>query len=367
MKVIIAKKSRRRGYIETKNKKGKILFLTFLLLILVTVYFSVQMYESKEVSIDKNIFESKIKNMKFVLGGEIVGIKLLAKGVLVIGIENSSIDIKIGDVILEADNTEISSSSELVKVINEPKNISDKKIILKVESKNTIKKITVYPTYSQSLKLYELGLYVKDSSAGVGTVTLYEKTKNIFAGLGHGITESSENVIVKINSGAIVKSEVESITKSESKSPGDIRGKIYKDVIGDIKFNTINGIYGILEDKEYIDNIYKKQEIEVKQKYEIKEGKATLVCALDDDIPKSYEIEIQKVLYNSNTNKNMIIKITDKTLIEKTGGIVQGMSGSPIIQDGMLVGAVTHVFLNDPLRGYGVFIENMIDDIKDLE
>lgn len=367
MKVIIAKRKRRKGYIEIMNKKGKMMFLTFLLLILVTIYFSIKMYETEEVSIDKKRFESQVKNLRFIIGGEITGIKLLAKGVLVIGVENNNLDLRIGDVILEVDNNEISSSTELVKVINDPSNISDKKVILKVERGNNIINLTIYPTYSEVLKLYELGLFVKDSSAGVGTITFYEKTNNIFAGLGHAITESSENVIIKITSGAIVKSEVENITKSEAKNPGDIRGKIYKDVLGDIRFNTINGIYGILHDKEYMEKIYNKKEIEVKQKHEITEGKATLICALDGGEPKEYEIEIQKILYNSSSNKNMIIKIIDKELLAKTGGIVQGMSGSPIVQDKKLVGAVTHVFLNDPTRGYAVFIENMINDIQDLE
>lgn len=352
---------------QVNTKKGKIIFLTFLLAILVTTYYFIQMNEVKEVSALKQNFEETVSNKKYVLGGELTGIKLLSEGVLVVGVENHNIDLVIGDVILEVDGKKISSNAELVREINRDINIQDKKVVLKVKRKEEIKNITVYPKYSDILKIYELGLFVKDSSAGVGTITVYEKTENMFCGLGHAITESSENVIVKITTGAIVKSEIDSITKSEAKKPGDIRGKIYRDVLGNIIFNTKNGIYGVLQDEEYMNKIYSKQEVKLKGKNEIKEKTAYLLCSLDGEAPKQYEIKIQKVLLNSTTNKNMVIKITDKELIEKTGGIVQGMSGSPIIQDGYLIGAVTHVFLNDPTSGYAVFIENMIYDMENIK
>lgn len=182
-------------------------------------------------------------------------------------------------------------------------------------------------------------------------------------GFGHGITETEDNIIVPIKSGAIVKSEVKEINKGYSNNPGDIRGILYKEVEGEILKNTLNGIYGKVEENSLLEG---KETIEVLAKNEIKEGKALVYCALDDEKVNSYEIMIEKVIYESKGNRSMVIHITDKKLLEKTGGIIQGMSGSPIVQNGKLAGAITHVFVNDATRGYAVFIENMIEDIKGI-
>jgi stage IV sporulation protein B len=201
------------------------------------------------------------------------------------------------------------------------------------------------------------GLWVKDSSAGVGTVTFYKDNK--FAALGHGVTETKENYILPITSGAITTTNIYSIKKGEARNPGELKGTITYDFIGDIKGNTLRGVYG---------KMLKKIDYEsIKISNKVSTGKAYIYCTLDDNNLKKYEINIEKVLNNSTNNKNMIINITDKQLIEKTGGIIQGMSGSPIVQNGKLIGAVTHVFLNDPTRGYGVFIQNMIDDMNSME
>jgi stage IV sporulation protein B len=194
-----------------------------------------------------------------------------------------------------------------------------------------------------------------------GTITFYDRKSLGFAALGHAVTETKENYILPITSGGITSTDIYSIKKSNSRVPGELKGTITSEIIGEITHNTQKGIYGKMYDSELFKN---KKSIGILTKSSIKEGPATIYCLLDDDIPHSYEIKIEKVLLNSTGNKNMIIKITDEKLISKTGGIVQGMSGSPIVQNGKLVGAVTHVFLNDPLRGYGVFIENMIEDMS---
>lgn len=160
-----------------------------------------------------------------------------------------------------------------------------------------------------------------------------------------------------VTSGAIVKASVQGIKKGAVNDPGDLKGTIYRDTVGELLLNTSNGIYGTIDGK--ID----KESIEAASKYEIKEEEAYIYCTLDEGNVEKYTIKIQKVLLDSTGNKNMIIEITDKKLLEKTGGIVQGMSGSPIVQNGKLIGAVTHVFLHDPTRGYAVFIENMIEDM----
>lgn len=184
---------------------------------------------------------------------------------------------------------------------------------------------------------------------------------------GHGITETRENIIVPISSGAIVRAYVQSITKGEPKSPGEIKGTIYKEVYGHIYTNTVNGIYGKIVDSEYFTNISNKEVISAASKYEVKEGEAYAYCTLIDNKVEKYKIQIEKVLLNSEDNKSMVIKVVDEELLSITGGIVQGMSGSPIVQNGKIIGAVTYVFLNDPTRGYAVFVENMIYDMQNIK
>lgn len=322
------------------------------------MYVLVQKFESKHVIASNIEFEKNVKEYEFFLGGEITGIKLLSTGVLVIDIENEDTDLRVGDIILKVNGKSIESNNELIEQINK-----DNKLILSVKRDNEEKELEITPIYNPSTKSYELGLWIKDSCAGVGTITFYEKNNKLFGGLGHGITETEDNVIVPIKSGAIVKSEIKEINKGSSGNPGDIRGILYKDVEGEILKNTVNGIYGKVENEELIKN---KKIIEVLSRNEVKEGKALVYCALDGKQVTPYEIIIEKVIYESKGNRSMVIHITDKELLDKTGGIIQGMSGSPIVQNGKLAGAITHVFLNDATRGYAVFIENMIEDIKGI-
>lgn len=349
-------------YIKFKNNvRSKILFV--ILIFLVVIYIGLGYLESSEVVASKVEFENETKDLEFVLGGEACGIKLLATGVLVVEVDNKDIDLEVSDVILKVDETVVDSNAELIEYINKDE-IKGKEVILAVERNGEERQVKAKPIYNESTGKYELGLWVKDSSAGVGMITFYELNNKYFAALGHGITETSKNIVLPIQSGAIVKAKITSINKGYPEEPGDIRGTIYKDVYGQIRRNTINGIYGVLEN---IDLINQKQTIQVAYKDEIKAGPAQIYCTLDDNEVEAYDIEIKNVLSNSGSNKNMIIQVTDEELLEKTGGIVQGMSGSPIVQEGKLVGAVTHVFLNDPTKGYGVFIENMIEDMMSIE
>lgn len=327
------------------------------LLVLILSYIFLNYKELNAIYALENKIYKESENMNIVLGGEAAGIKLLATGVLVMGIDRSDTQIEIGDIILEVNGKKIETNLELVDFA---KKSEGKDLVLKINRKNEIKELKIKPELDEISKEYKLGLWVKDSSAGVGTITFYEKNTGKFASLGHGVTETGENYILPITTGAITKTKIYSIKKGEVKLPGELKGSITTDIIGDIGLNTEKGVYGYIYDKSVLND---KEDIKILPKSKIKEGKAYICCTLDDNIKSMYEIEIQKVILNSTGNKNMIIKILDNKLLEKTGGIVQGMSGSPIIQDGKLVGAVTHVFLNDPTRGYGVFIENMIDDM----
>ena len=349
-------------YIKIRNSK-KIVSLLLILSLLIFAYLTLELFGVRETASSKIEFAKNIESCKFVLGGEACGIKLLANGVLVVDVDNSKSGVEVGDIIVKVDDIPVDTNNEIIEYVNKVDIIRKNKVVLALIRDNTSITKEVELVYNKVDNVYELGLWVKDSSAGVGMVTFYELTTNSFAALGHGITETKNNVILPILSGAIVKAKINSINKAEVKFPGDLRATIYKEVLGQIRKNTVNGLYGELEKSENFTE--KKELIEVASKNEIKVGKAYIYCTLNNEVEK-FGIEIDNVLLDSTGNKNMIIKITDENLIKRTGGIVQGMSGSPIVQDGKLVGAVTHVFLNNPQKGYGVFIENMIEDMKSI-
>ena len=197
--------------------------------------------------------------------------------------------------------------------------------------------------------------------AGVGTVTFYEPSTKSFAALGHGIVDIDTEELINIASGEFVTTKILNITKGESGNPGRIQGTIdNQENIGIISKNTRFGIYGKVDDTHNLNIDYTK-EMEVALRSEIQKGKATILCSLDNENVKEYEIEIEKIYVNNNyDNKSMLIKITDQELLEKTGGIIQGMSGSPIIQNGKFVGAITNVLVNNPEEGYAVFGDIML-------
>ena len=215
---------------------------------------------------------------------------------------------------------------------------------------------------------YKLGLWVRDAASGVGTISFYEPRTGEFAALGHGILDVDTEELIDIARGDIVTSKIISIVKGEKGNPGELQGSIENGkIIGEVYKNTNFGIYGKLNN---IENLKKEgvNEMKVMPRDEVKEGKASILCTLENNKQEEYEIEIEKVYTSSNrANKNMIIKVTDERLLQKTGGIIQGMSGSPIIQDGKFVGAVTHVMVNNPEKGYGIFADTMLKQMKEVE
>lgn len=342
--------------------KRKVSSLILCLFVLIFTYVAINFSEIVSVITSEKQTEEDIKDMDIVLGGEAVGIKLLATGVLVMGIDRSDTSLMVGDIILSVDDEKVESNSQIAEIV---KKSSKSEFELKVNRMGEEFNVSINSIKDNITGEYKLGLWVKDSSAGVGTITFYDRNSLEFGSLGHGVTETKENYILPITSGGITKTLIYSVKKGQVKDAGELKGSLTNNVLGDIAFNTENGVYGVLTDegKELIEN---KESISICPKSKIKEGEAYIYCTLDDNEVKKYKINIEKILLASESNKNMVIKITDETLLDKTGGIIQGMSGSPIVQDGKLVGAVTHVFLNDPTRGYGVFIENMISDMKDI-
>ncbi|MCX8074817.1 MAG: SpoIVB peptidase [Clostridia bacterium] len=343
-------------------KTRRIIVIAFIISALIFAYSLVNYADLLAVyGLEKKV-ASEVQNMDIVIGGEAVGIKLLATGVLVMSVDREDlVNIQIGDIILKVNGIKIETNAELANHAS----ISDGKELLLEIDRNGKKVVTsVKPIVDDITGQYRLGLWVKDSSAGVGTVTFYDKKNSKFAALGHAVTETRENYILPIQSGGITKTLIYSIKKGISKVPGELKGTLSTDVIGQIAGNTDKGIYGEISDES---NLKNKKSVQIMPKSKIQEKEAKIYCTLDDNKVEEFNIVIEKVLLTSTGNKNMIIRITDERLKERTGGIVQGMSGSPIVQDGKLVGAVTHVFLNDPLRGYGVFVENMIEDMNSVE
>lgn len=341
--------------------KKNIVISIFCISLLLFMYIFLNYNELVAVyNLEKDI-KNQVEKMDIVLGGEAVGIKLLATGVLVMGIDRDDIELQVGDIILKVNEKEVETNLELV---NLAKVSGGEPLRLEVSRNSSIFSTTITPILDEISGEYKLGLWVKDSSAGVGTISFYDRNSHFFGALGHGVTETKENYILPIKSGGITSTNIYSIKKGMARDPGELKGTITKKIMGEIYGNTDKGIYGKILDETLIKD---KESIEILPKSKIKEGKASIFCTLDDNEVGEYEVVIQKVLLTSTGNKNMIIQVTDKNLLEKTGGIVQGMSGSPIVQDGKLVGAVTHVFLNDPTRGYGVFIENMIEDMSSIK
>ena len=275
--------------------------------------------------------------------------------------ENSGIEE--GDRIIKINNTQIDSTDELIETVNMS---NGKELKVEYVHEQETKECSITPV-KQSDNEYKLGLWVRDSAAGVGTVTFYEPSTKTFGALGHGISDIDTGELIDIASGEFVTTRILNITKGESGTPGKIQGTIEnQENIGLISKNTRFGIYGTVNNLSSL-NIDTSKEMEVASRDEIKKGKAAILCSLDNEVPQEYEIEIEKIFKNNNyDNKSMQIKVTDKRLLEKTGGIIQGMSGSPIIQNGKFIGAVTHVLVDEPEEGYGVFADIMLKQSKQV-
>lgn len=316
----------------------------------------------------KTVNVSTVQNTKVIPLGNIIGIKLYSDGVLVIGMteiegkkpyENTGI--REGDLITKVDNVQVTTTQALIECVNKSKGQNVK---IQYIREGTEYIANIEPVKTKENK-YKIGLWVRDGAMGIGTATYYEPESGKIATLGHGIVDRDTDKLITIESGTLLTSTITKIKKGEEGIPGEIRGVINdSQKIGNINLNTEFGIYGKLEETNRL-GIDTTNVLDVALKNEIKTGKATILLMLEDGIRKEYEIEIKKI-YKNNTedNKSMLIEITDSELIEKTGGIIQGMSGAPILQNGKFIGAVTHVLVNNPIQGYAVFGETMIKQMN---
>lgn len=317
-------------------------------------------YEKQQVS------GENIANQFVVPGGEPVGIYMETDGVLVLGTDSIlGIDgqkhtpaeniVKSGDYILEMNGIQIESKKQLLE---EVAGIDSDKVILKLRRDTEQIEVKITPILTEK-DGYKLGIWIKDNIQGLGTLT-FITGENKFGALGHGIHDSDTEELLEIESGKVYKARVLNVKKGVKGLPGGMEGMIIyskANLLGTISYNTDCGVFGEIEDSSLING---KKVLPIASKKDAEIGKANIRCCVSGEV-KEYDIEIIKIdKYSREANKGMMIKVTDEELLDLTGGIVQGMSGSPIIQDGKLVGAVTHVLVNDPTRGYGIFIENML-------
>ena len=311
----------------------------------------------------KTVSIKEVKKNYLVPAGIPFGIKMFTKGVVVVGMSDiqkngkllnpaKEAGIKCGDIILSLDGKEVSSNEDVGKIINAS---GGKAVKAKIRSKGREKEVFLKPL--QASDGFKAGMWVRDSSAGIGTMTYYDPVSQSFGGLGHPVCDVDTGIILPIDKGKAVNVSITGVNKGEIGTPGELRGSFGKVTIGELCDNRESGIFGKGKNIRC-----DAKPIEAASKSKVHEGHAYILTTTEGSEPKAYRIKIERISFlEKNKSKNMIIRITDQNLLEKTGGIVQGMSGSPIIQDGRLVGAVTHVLVNDPTRGYGIFIENMLE------
>lgn len=318
----------------------------------------------------KSVNVSVVKETYVVPCGYTFGVKFYTSGVVVVGMtdvdtasgpQNPAYDagIRVGDVIMAINGKPVSTNAEVAKLFS---GSGGRLMDISLKRKNVGFSVSFNPVKSVSENTYKAGLWVRDSTAGIGTMTYYDPKSYVFGGLGHGICDVDTGEILPLMTGDVVKVNMTGIVKGSKGEPGELQGILDDNKWGTLSINSETGVYGVLNSAEV------GKSIPVAMRQDVKVGPAEIIATVDNTGPKRYSVEIEKIHFNDDSpTKNMIIRVTDSELLKKTGGIVQGMSGCPIIQNGSLVGAVTHVFVNDPQRGYGIFAENMINTSKELE
>jgi len=262
-----------------------------------------------------------------------------------------------GDVIVQCAGNTVTSTEQFQSLLQ---NAAGKAAELEVHRGSRTLDLSVTADDSDGDGKYAIGAWIRDSMAGIGTMTFYDPVTNTFGALGHGITDVDTAALMPFSSGSILPSTVKTVKRGETGAAGELKGNF--DLTGDtgsLYANTSGGVFGTLTDQELIERL-SENALPVAENDQVHTGKATILANVDGDTVKEYGIEITKILNTDPAGRNLLLTVTDPELLEKTGGIVQGMSGSPILQDGRLVGAVTHVLLGDPTRGYGLFIRNML-------
>ncbi len=322
----------------------------------------------------KNVEVDVLPVTEVLPGGKTVGIKLFTKGLMCVGTEKltgengatvdaeKQADLKSADMILRVDGLELHTIEQFAKIVEE----SEGRTLTLMTERNgetAEKKLTPVKTDSG----YKLGIWVRDSTAGIGTVTFLNKKNGMYGALGHPITDVDTGMIMPVEQGSVSDTKIIDVKKGERGQPGELCGLFAQSGTdrGVIFKNTAKGIYGVMEENYSVGAV--KDAVPVSSKEQVRTGKAEIYANVEGDKVERFEVEITKIMKHAQDDKNMVISVTDQRLLDITGGIVQGMSGSPVIQNGKLIGAVTHVFVNDPTRGYGIFIENMLAEAETMK
>jgi len=320
--------------------------------------------ENKDYSTNNSVTKNQNNAETSVyLGGFPIGIKLYCDGVVVVDTQNvetsgavlnpaQKAGILKGDIIKSIDGVKVTTNSEVSEIIEES---NGRELKMQILRNGEIKNVVFSSVYSSVSGGYKAGLWIRDSSAGIGTVTFYTQ-KGEFASLGHAVCDVDTGELLPISTGETTDAKITGCYKGKSGTAGELCGILESKSTGRIMVNKSIGIYGVFNEVDTTKTLYP-----LCRKNEVKMGAAQIVTTVEDGKQEAFNIEIERIDYISDENKNLVIKVTDENLIAKTGGIIQGMSGSPIIQNGKLVGAVTHVFLNDPTGGYGIFAETMLE------
>ena len=299
--------------------------------------------------------------------GRAVGIKLFSDGVVVVGTseivtEDGKINparacgLKEGDIITHINSTEVDSIEEVSALLQQ---LEGQEMSISAIRENRTVHLTAQAVFCPDDNSYKLGAWIRDSMAGIGTVTFYCPDTGSFGALGHGINDLDTALLMPLESGTILPASVSGIKKGEAGSPGQLKGVFATDdTLGELTANTAEGIFGTMSDTDWFEG----EKMETAQRNEVKAGNATILSNISGDSVEEYSIRILKVYPASNSGggRDFLIQVTDQRLLDTTGGIVQGMSGSPILQNGKVVGAVTHVMVDDPTGGYGIWIGNML-------
>ncbi len=314
----------------------------------------------------RNITVDVVDDYYVAVLGTPFGIKIYTDGVLVVGFSDvqtqsgkkspaKDAGIKEGDFIVSLNGTNVYTNEDVMGII---KNSSGGDIIAKIVRNGT--RITVrFKAVMSDDGIYRAGMWVKDSSAGVGTLTFYSPSANVVSGLGHGITDSDTGTLLTLNHGEFVTAKIVSVEKGRDGAPGELKGRFTNKSISGFSVNCENGVYGTAKSDVDTSNLMK-----IALKQEVKNGSAYILTTIDGDTPQYYSCTIK--VKSMGDTQNLLVEVTDERLLEKTGGIVQGMSGSPIIQNGKLVGAVTHVLIDNSKCGYGIFAETMLETAQSV-
>ncbi len=326
-------------------------------------------FENSEVSDSNSPTKNENNSQTSVyLGGFPIGIKLYCDGVIIVDTQNVAVSggyenpaqkagLLKGDIIKSIDGKKVTRNQEVSELIEES---NGKQLKLQILRNGELKNIQFSSVYSTVSGQYKAGLWIRDSSAGIGTVTFYTENGE-FASLGHAVCDVDTGEMLPIESGETTNAKITGFYKGKVGTAGELCGILESKSTGKIVVNDGIGIYGVFDSVDTTRTLYP-----LANKNEVKIGAAQIVTTIENGKEQAFNIEIERIDYASDEHKNLVIKVTDENLISKTGGIVQGMSGSPILQDGKIIGAITHVFLNDPTGGYGIFAETMLETADGL-